>query len=101
MVTPTMCVKINGVNNKLLIALSNAKNLNLIKMKLTPHQLNRVLSLGQEKIRQHSQFRQGQAFYIALAELFPDVAQSITETEIDPFYDDIKRSKCIEEISEK
>ena len=69
-------------------------------MKLTLQQVEQVKELQLKLILDQPKLRKGQAFFIALHKLFPDVASDIAGSINDPFYVDSRIYSCINEITE-
>lgn len=70
-----------------------------IDKKLTKEQIEEVQILAEKALEKNPTYRKGQLFFNALLKLFPEIANVITGTSIDPFYDDGLIEKCITEIS--
>lgn len=70
-----------------------------IDKKLTKEQVKEVQILVEKALERNPTYIKGQLFFNALLELHPEIANSITGTSIDPFYDDGLIEKCITEIS--
>lgn len=65
---------------------------------LTQEQLYNVEQLQLKMLEQYPEWRKGQAYFNAIHDLYPDIANSIRGTELDCFYND-KNIKKIKEIS--
>jgi len=68
--------------------------------KLTNEDLAQVVNLADEMQRKYNEWRKGQCFFNALYELFPDVADEVRGTIVDPFHIDGRIKICTELITE-
>lgn len=66
-------------------------------MKINSEQLNEVLNLAHLDNKKFD-LRYGQSFFNALCKLYPECAESIRGTDVDPFYNDSKLDECIKYI---
>ena len=69
-------------------------------MKLKKEQVDIIYNEAKQIVKDYSCLRLGQAFYNTLYEEYPEVADSIVGTDLDPFYDNNKLDKCIAAITE-
>ena len=67
--------------------------------KLLPDELNSVINLTSKLMEKEKTYRYGQAFFSALEDLYPEVANSIRGTDNDPYYIDYRMNDCIKHIS--
>lgn len=63
---------------------------------ITKEELEKVFILQNDFLLKKQ--RKGQAFFNALEELYPDIANGIRGTEFDPFYREEKINICINKI---
>jgi len=68
---------------------------------MTKEDLEKVKDLQQEYLFLYPKWRYGQAFFNALYELFPNIADSIRGSNIDPFYRDDNVEKCIKYLEDR
>jgi len=68
--------------------------------KLNEAQINELIRKFNEKSEIHPTWRKGQTWFNSLRVLYPSVADYITDTENDPFYDDEKIDNFFKEIME-
>ena len=53
---------------------------------MTEKQLKKVIKLQREYLKEYPNWREGQTFFNALYDLYPEVANKIRGTELDPFH---------------
>lgn len=70
------------------------------KPKLNAEQLLELVMLQREMVERNPSWRQGQALFNAMYELFPEVSETVRGTLNDPFYKDTRIEKCFEFIQE-
>lgn len=70
-------------------------------MKLTEEQLKGVITLQEEFMKIHSNWRKGQSFFNALYILYPDVGDAVRGTSVDPYHRDEKIEDCINFLIKK
>ena len=68
--------------------------------KLNINQLAEVWNHQKHMLQAFPNLRKGQALFISLNQLFPEVAEDVSETEYDPFYDDEKIKGCVGHITQ-
>jgi len=65
-------------------------------MKLTEDQITQVIAEQQEFLETFPMWRKGQSLFNALCVLYPDIADEIRGTSLDPFHRDDKIQECID-----
>lgn len=65
---------------------------------LSPEQFSIVFDLAVKKRTECKSLRNGQALFSALYEIHPDIADEITDTIFDPFYNDKKIADFINKL---
>lgn len=68
--------------------------------KLTSKQIGSVIEVQNILLFTYPDYRTGQALFNALHSLYPEVANEIKGTDVDPYYSDQNIAKCIKHISE-
>lgn len=69
-------------------------------MKLTNAEYIAFRKQVKETLKEYPMLRKGQAMFNVLYEIRQDIADNITNTDIDPFYDDSKIPQFIKYINE-
>lgn len=67
--------------------------------KLTPTQAIEVQVLASTMREKHADLRKGQSFFNALYEMYPDIADEVRGTPVDPFHKDGRIKICLELIT--
>lgn len=69
--------------------------------KLETFQILELMKLIEEVQLEYPDWRKGQTFFNVLYNLYPEMADEIRGSEIDPFYIDDNINKCLSYISKK
>lgn len=69
--------------------------------KLRTQQLTQVFQRQEQLMSRSSVLRKGQAFFNALSELYPEVAEEVRHSRWDPFHNDNLLEGCIEILSQR
>jgi hypothetical protein len=67
-------------------------------MRLSEEQFFKLIEKWSELLEKREDLRKGQSLFIALSDIYPEIANEIRGGEFDPFYEDSKIPDCFQRI---